>query len=374
MKKQFNKITAAFVLFALLFTAYPQSVLAAPKLAAPAITAVELLSSSSLAVTWKPAKSATGYVLYRAYTANGSYRKIGATSNTTLTDKKVLPKKTYFYKVRAYQKVNSKTIFSAYGKTVDVYTSTARPALSSITSKAISVNAVSLSWKYAPAASAFQIQVSTKPATEFKSKNVGKRLYQGLYLGNYTSLQEKTKYYIRVRPYTKKSGVTFYGLPSAAKSATSKAAPIVTPDPTPPTPDPSPAPNTNDEVVNEIARLTNLERTKAGLEPLVMDEKMMKAAKKRAEELLVDFSHNRPNGEGYWTVFAEFGIQLWQQGEIAIRCYPAPTSAVLGWMNSEGHRNILMKPDIKYHGVAYMLHDEQWYCVQLFAKDYAVIP
>ena len=53
-------------------------------------------------VTWKAAKNATKYEVYRSYSKKGKYVKLGATSKKTYTDKKATPGKTAYYKVIAY--------------------------------------------------------------------------------------------------------------------------------------------------------------------------------------------------------------------------------------------------------------------------------
>ncbi len=52
-----------------------------------------------------------------------------------------------------------------------------------------------------------------------------------------------------------------------------------------------------EEFRQEVIRLTNKERKKAGLEPLVEDSTAMEYAQIRAEELAISYSHTRPNGE-----------------------------------------------------------------------------
>lgn len=49
--------------------------------------------------------------------------------------------------------------------------------------------------------------------------------------------------------------------------------------------------------------LTNVERSKAGAQSLVMDQSMQRAAMRRAAETALYFSHTRPNGTSCWTAF-----------------------------------------------------------------------
>ena len=47
---------------------------------------------------------------------------------------------------------------------------------------------------------------------------------------------------------------------------------------------------------NELIRLVNNERAKAGIASLEMDLSLMQSCNIRAEELTIQFSHVRPNG------------------------------------------------------------------------------
>lgn len=83
------------------------------KLAAPTISKISV-SSSSVKLTWEKVKGATGYVIYRSATENGTYKKIAAvkkSSVTTYTNKNLSSEKTYYYKVKAYRKVNEKNCY-----------------------------------------------------------------------------------------------------------------------------------------------------------------------------------------------------------------------------------------------------------------------
>lgn len=92
----------------------------------------------------------------------------------------------------------------------------------------------------------------------------------------------------------------------------------------------------------EVVRLVNIERAKAGLAPLVLDEALCAAAQVRAEEIDISFSHTRPNGGSSFSVLKEMGIAYRACGENIAKGSPTPQRVVQGWMNSAGHRaNIL---------------------------------
>ena len=91
-----------------------------------------------------------------------------------------------------------------------------------------------------------------------------------------------------------------------------------------------------DEFREEVIRLTNIEREKAGLDPLVEDSTAMEYAQIRANELLELFSHDRPNGET-GGMYSHYSF-----GENIAKGSQTPEAVVKGWMNSTGHRNTIL--------------------------------
>lgn len=66
-------------------------------------------------LTWKKVKGAAGYQVYRSMRKNGKYVCVKKNLKAAkYTDKKLKKGKTYYYKVRAYKKVNGKPITGAY--------------------------------------------------------------------------------------------------------------------------------------------------------------------------------------------------------------------------------------------------------------------
>ena len=86
----------------------------------PAKTTVKTASdSSSVKLTWKKIKGVSGYVVYRATSKKGKYKKIRTlkkASRTTYTNRNLKAGKTYYYKVRAYRKVKGKKVYGSYSK------------------------------------------------------------------------------------------------------------------------------------------------------------------------------------------------------------------------------------------------------------------
>lgn len=95
------------------------------------------------------------------------------------------------------------------------------------------------------------------------------------------------------------------------------------------------------EYRQEIIKLVNEERAKAGLPALSADDKAMKYAQIRAKEITVSFSHTRPNG--LEKPFDEIGIMNENIAD-GNWGYTTPAGVMERWMKSPGHRaNILNK-------------------------------
>lgn len=85
------------------------------------------------------------------------------------------------------------------------------------------------------------------------------------------------------------------------------------------------------DYVKEVIRLVNIERNKVGLPNFQLaDENAQKKTSKRAEEIVVDYSHKSVgnNRIGAEAIYKNIGMK--------------PKRAVEGWMKSEGHRSILL--------------------------------
>lgn len=118
----------------------------------------------------------------------------------------------------------------------------------------------------------------------------------------------------------------------------------------------------------EVLRLVNIERKSRGLSELTSDDKLDKAAAKRAEETTRHCSHSRPDGRDCFTVFEEFGISYSMAAENIAAGRATPKAVVEGWMNSPGHRANILRSGLKKLGVGYAKADDIYrhYWVQLF--------
>lgn len=98
------------------FGSYASIVSRQAKPAKPTVT-LSRYSSRKIKVSWKQKAGASGYVIYRSTSKNGTYSKIKTITSGTKTSYVNTKRKrrvTYYYKMRTYRTVNGKKIYSAY--------------------------------------------------------------------------------------------------------------------------------------------------------------------------------------------------------------------------------------------------------------------
>ena len=109
-----------------------------------------------------------------------------------------------------------------------------------------------------------------------------------------------------------------------------------------PAPDQPGTDGSQDAFANEVVRLVNEERAKAGLPALTVDRGAASAAQVRAKEIERSFSHTRPDGSSFNSALTEAGVNFRGAGENIAYGQNSPEKVMEGWMNSSGHRaNIL---------------------------------
>ena len=115
---------------------------------------------------------------------------------------------------------------------------------------------------------------------------------------------------------------------------------------------------TVDAAEREMVRLLNIERARYGLVQLRVDPRLGAIARQRSTDMarLGYFSHTQPDGHDVYDLLNANTVTWRAAGEI-IAWNTAPTlaeSAPLartGWMNSSGHRAIVLSRDFNYFGI-----------------------
>ena len=117
----------------------------------------------------------------------------------------------------------------------------------------------------------------------------------------------------------------------------------------------------------EVLLRTNRERFNQGLSVLAMPGVLQASCNIRENELVTQFEHTRPNGEGPFTAFPST-FKYTNAGENIAAGQRNPTQVVSEWMNSPGHRANILTPDFGYMGVGF-LYSSPAYWVQMFASS-----
>lgn len=142
-----------------------------------------------------------------------------------------------------------------------------------------------------------------------------------------------------------------------------------TPPEEPPAEDPDDQAEYN-QMVADILKLTNAERSKAGLPELKMHDEAQELAMIKAKDMYVNsyFDHTSPVYGSPFDMMDEAGLQYRTAGENIAAGYQSAEAVVNGWMNSPGHRANILNPEFTHLGVGYFKTDGGYahYYVQMF--------
>lgn len=124
------------------------------------------------------------------------------------------------------------------------------------------------------------------------------------------------------------------------------------------------APFDVNEFVDIASANINAMRMKNGLEPLQTAPLLQEMCQERADELTKSYSHSRANGDAWYTILTDYGIDTnCFAGENIAAGYDTPEGVVEGWMNSAGHRKNILNTNYEYFavGVSYYENDPEYY-------------
>ncbi|MEV2253455.1 CAP domain-containing protein [Streptomyces sp. NPDC050147] len=109
------------------------------------------------------------------------------------------------------------------------------------------------------------------------------------------------------------------------------------------------------EWASAVLRLTNAERTAAGLRPLASDPLLTVAAQGHSADMIARafYSHTSPDGGEPWHRASAAGSTHRAIGENIACGQRTPAEVVDGWMNSPGHRANILKPSFTHLGVGF---------------------
>lgn len=107
------------------------------------------------------------------------------------------------------------------------------------------------------------------------------------------------------------------------------------------------------DFADQVAKLVNEERAKAGLSPLTVKRDVAAAAQTRAREIQTNFSHTRPDGSSFSTALTEAGVSYRLSGENIAYGQRDANQVMRDWMNSSGHRANILNPGFTSIGVGH---------------------
>ena len=128
-------------------------------------------------------------------------------------------------------------------------------------------------------------------------------------------------------------------------------------------------------VMDEIVRLSNIEREKNGAPPLSADRNLETAATGHSEEMarMSYFSHDSPvagrASPGDRIKLSGINPRMTGENIAKFGSYPVATlaeNAVIGWMNSPPHRRNLLDPNFTHIGIGVARNGRTFYLTQNF--------
>ncbi|MGE7673684.1 SafA/ExsA family spore coat assembly protein [Lysinibacillus sp. NPDC094403] len=121
-------------------------------------------------------------------------------------------------------------------------------------------------------------------------------------------------------------------------------------------------------VEQEVVKLVNEERAKAGLPALKEDWELSRVAKYKSQDMHDKkyFDHTSPTYGTPFTMMKNFGISYKSAGENIAMGQRSAEEVVKAWMNSEGHRANILNKNYTYIGVGYVKDGNYW--TQMFIQ------
>lgn len=179
------------------------------------LTGVQSWGYNQIKVSWNKVSKAQGYRIYYSTSAKSGYQYLAqmkGNSTTSYIHKKLTTGKTYYYKVRAYQKVDGKYIFGEYS---NVKSAKPVPKAVKIKSATAGENSVKLSWDKVSGANGYRIyyRIAGAQAWEYVAQ-VGSSTFAYTHKG----LENGHTYEYRMRAYQTVGGTKVFGAYSAVES------------------------------------------------------------------------------------------------------------------------------------------------------------
>lgn len=333
------------------YTKYSSPARAKGKIASPEkITAVSA-DVNKIKISWSKVSGVDGYKLYSATSKSGKYNLIYAGTKTSYIKKSPCEKKVYF-KVVAYKKINGKTHFSKYSKVVSgaagVNSWTAdrlqKDIVSWLSGKGYKVNIVNMGKLYGTGDDWY---ISNRPETS------------GYYYRDYESelksikkdvLKEVKEWEDYYKEYGKELASYDFAIAIEVKDAINPygvsldGAWVYITDGSEVEYNYLLSEEQIAQYRKEILKLINIERAKAGLSAVTLNNALSEMAQVKVKEFdeLGYWDHVSPVYGRATEMAKQFGITDKGCYEILVRGAYDANAAMKAWMNSEPHRNIIL--------------------------------
>lgn len=120
--------------------------------------------------------------------------------------------------------------------------------------------------------------------------------------------------------------------------------------------------NEQASVEQEVVKLVNAERAKAGLPALKEDWELSRVAKYKSQDMHDKnyFDHTSPTYGSPFTMMKKFGITYKAAGENIAKGQKSASEVVNAWMNSEGHRANILNKSYTHIGVGFVKDGNYW--------------
>ncbi|MEH7210282.1 SafA/ExsA family spore coat assembly protein [Priestia megaterium] len=120
--------------------------------------------------------------------------------------------------------------------------------------------------------------------------------------------------------------------------------------------------------VQQVIKLVNAERAKAGLKALTENWELSRTAQFKAQDMHDKkyFDHTSPTYGDPFKMMKSFGISYKSAGENIAMGQQSPSEVMTAWMNSAGHRANILNANYNQIGVGYVKDGNYW--VQQFIQ------
>jgi hypothetical protein len=167
---------------------------------------------NSVKLTWNAIAAVKGYELCRATSSGGQYTRVKALAGTSFTDTSLIPGKTYYYKVRAYKIVGTKTIYGDYSGIKSAKPVPAVPL--NVKAARVSSSKIKITWGEVSGATKYEVHRASSLTGKYSlvCTTSAKKFTN-------TRLTKGKTYYYKVRALYQKGSTKAYGNYSAVVKA-----------------------------------------------------------------------------------------------------------------------------------------------------------